>query len=149
MQPIETMTAAQLLEDLSDVSEQLVSGDVAGLRAVRRRVGDVDLPSVFEGSEESALGVIYILKRLINDIWANLGTDASFSMARVQAPVGLAQQVERLATHLGWFIKLCQCRGMESRRSALVHLMEAVGIYYSIVVLLERRAESQETIDGV
>lgn len=68
----------EIRQNLLDISSGMASGKIESLRELRKLVVDLDLTKEAFNSDSTLFFVLYISKKLIGDVWKNLGTDSSF-----------------------------------------------------------------------
>lgn len=111
-----------MLKNLSSICNQLKSGDCQGLWSLRREVVDLNLIDVFGNYDPYRFVGLFLTKKLVNDIWRNLGTDASFEF-----PSDLAKNV---LISLGMFVENALLKDPDPSE-AYGHLRDFVSAFYA------------------
>lgn len=107
------------------------SDAIAGLRRARAVVVDHH-PSEFWDGSDDGLMVIYLTRKILGDIWVNLGTDATFSVEDVEEP--LTELANALSVFLQSALRLGGHRNSDTYSAAI----KVVRIYVSAIHAAER-----------
>ncbi|MGA2625482.1 MAG: hypothetical protein ABSF63_00285 [Candidatus Bathyarchaeia archaeon] len=119
-------TLPQMLNDLEGPKS------LEALGTLRGKVVDLDLVEASLQVDSRTLSVLYLLKRLLHDIYGNLGTDASFAFP-------FKCIVPAVPLSIGRFAKSAL---YESRNGeAFSHLIEVIQRYYYCMNEVEKEIE--------
>lgn len=130
------------MSNLKQLSRQMRQEEVDSLDSLRRLREEMDVLDLTECRQQTdvkTFGVLYLIKRSINEIWETLATDASFEFP----PDPLLQDVVK---EFGGFIE----SGLESdsdERDTFLHLIATIGNYYDVLVDLENAAFEYENLN--
>ncbi|MCD4845164.1 MAG: hypothetical protein K8R25_11830 [Methanosarcinales archaeon] len=97
---------------------------------------DVYLSEFANKLSPKELSVIYISRNLINELWGNLATDASFGMEFFKD----SQHFKNFKLNLSYYIKL----SLEDQdNEAITKLYDAISSYFKLVVELMQLGEKE------
>jgi len=94
-------------------------------------VDDIYLSDYVTSVTPRELSVIYISRKLINDVWGNLATDATFGIEYFND----AQKFKEFQLNISQFIKSAL---EEEDEKSIMFLYNAITSYFELVVELER-----------
>ena len=67
-------------EKLKEISKNNEIEPIKFLDDIRRLVVDINLRQLSLSVDKKTVGIIYLIRKMTNDIWINIFTDASFRM---------------------------------------------------------------------
>jgi len=109
------------------------------LDSLRNLVVDLNLREVAARSNnERPLGIVYLIRKLTNDIWTNLFTDASFDAVIVDKSEAMGDFVRELNR----FVQLSTNDEGKSDADALRALFKAIFHYYRCLTELVSEAQA-------
>jgi len=129
--------AKKILEDLDRCAIDVLNGNIQSLNEIRRLIVDLDLMDIVSSIDKNAFAVLYLARRLLDDFWYNLATDASFDSPD-KSPLGELFSKD-LSTFIHFGIRLGHEKTDEGK--TLTHLINAINDYYSILLLMEKKTE--------
>lgn len=127
-----------ILRDVDQFAEKIGNGEVTFLRKIRAILVDLDLVDIAPKLDEKTLSVLYLVKKLINDFWYNLDTDASFDFPQ-DSP-----NIDAFSKNIGSFIQLTLRSGDEKnikKDKALNYLFKAIKSYYLCLYEIDKKGE--------
>ncbi len=68
----------KMREELLEIAGRMANKEAEGLRDLRKKIVDRDLPEEASKVDDALFLALYLAKRLTGDVWENLATDASF-----------------------------------------------------------------------
>jgi len=124
-----------ILASLQRVSSEKFGDTGDFLDHFRSFVVDMNLRVLSSTLDERIIGVLYLIKKLTNDVWTNLFTDASFD-----APVE-SKTLRVFSEDMARFVNLSIQGDPESDAKALQMLFKAIMSYYQCLSELVAEAE--------
>lgn len=130
------MELEELKKELLDIANKIIEGKEDektrddALRKFRNLLVDQYLLVFINEVDPSTLSTLYISKKLINDVWSNLATDASFDFELVDH--------KDFSFNFAYFIKYA-LEGKDEK--AILKLYEAVKYYYEILAKLKEEVK--------
>ncbi len=115
-------------KDLTDIASKLMQGEIGALFDLRKKIVNVELLECYNQTEASTFLVLYISKKLLNDIWRNLGTDNEFDFPE--------KELGRFCKQFGFFMKEVLREGNQGQTWDV--LANCVGAYYSVLANLDK-----------
>lgn len=97
---------------------------------------DIYLSDFVDQLSPKELSVIYISRNLLNELWGNLATDASFGMEYFKD----SQHFKSFQLNLSHYIKL----SLEDQdNEAIIKLYDAISSYFKLIVELKKLGEKE------
>lgn len=125
----EKAALSDLKTRLKEIADILIAKGEEGLKELRWQLVDRDLLDISKEVDAETLTVLYICKKILVDIWRNLGTDAAFDFPE--------ERLGKLSRTLGQFMK--KTLGGDSSDQAASYLSETLQEFYSILAELDLR----------
>ena len=124
---------------IADIAAKLEAGKEEWLGALRGSLVDLSLVDVAPEISERTLVVLYMTRKLLNDLWTNVGTDASFGFP--EPPDEEYVLVEELSQALGEFVRVGLSGGNDVEESQILDMFtRGVGCYYRLIGAIQERA---------
>lgn len=133
------MNVETTLTHVKDIAARLEeSGDEELLGSLRGEVVDLRLLAFSGQIDPRRLMVLYIARGLLNDIWTNVGTDATFGFPEETSDeYGLVMELSRT---LGQFVRVGLSIGSDESDCGLSRVLAtAVGSYFSLLAAIEAK----------
>lgn len=131
------MVIRNTLDKMRDFATRAASGDVQALGDLRGEVVDLALIDLATKVAPKNLMIAYIAKKLLNDLWTNVGTDASFGFPEeTDEEYAL---VEKFSRALGQLIEMGLASRSHEDDEILGLLTDSVISYYDIIRSIEER----------
>lgn len=139
---IDKLTVEKILNDFKEKSREF-EGDktrelkdkISFLTSLRALTVDLTLHRYISILDERELSVLYLVRNLVNDVFTDLATDASFGFEEVLGEAG------EFAVNLGRFIHCVLNEAGKRDEKALKALFEAIKNYHQALVKVEEEAE--------
>lgn len=142
-QPEEESAAVQMLPELRQldaIARELSNGNVQpALQRLRSIVRDLDLPVIMPETDERIFPALYLTKQIVNALWVNFNTDATF-----EAPP--PELLASFAKDLGFFLTAVLA-GEAASQMVSRHLFAAINQYYKLLVSLNEQSKETSLID--
>lgn len=132
----EKVPLPHLKTKLDEIADILVSKGEEGLKELRWQLVDRDLLDISKEVDVKTLTVSYICKKILVDVWRNLGTDATFNFPE--------EELGKLSRTLGQFMK--KTLSGDSSEQAVSYLSETLQEFYSILSKLDSRLRKGDKI---
>ncbi len=102
------------------------------LKRLRSKTVDLIITKYFDDLQPRELFVLYLVRTILNNVFTDLGQDASFSFENV------SKEFEAIAESLGKFIYLTLEGKGKKDRDALHHLLKSIENYHIALVKIEK-----------
>ncbi len=133
------MSIETTLAEIEGLAEELKAGKGGALGALKDRVAGFTFIDLAESVSSRKLMVLYITKKVLRDVWANIGTDASFGFPENPDTEEYAL-VEELSLAIGKFVALGLSEGASQMGSECADALEVViSSYYRLILTIRDR----------
>lgn len=148
---MEQIDIKQLCNNLNEIAPKLINRDLNALLRLREIIGDIDLAGIICQSEGlEVIAPIYLIKKIINDVYINLATDASFGFP-TNPNNWAANLILDFSSELGYFITLVflEKKNVDSDKEAQTHLFKAIKYFYTLIAAINAKVDDVSSIDEI
>jgi hypothetical protein len=124
----------KLLQVQIKTNEMLEEGrEIKNLLEIRRLLVDFSIVEIAPFVDSHTLTVIYLVKKILADVWVNLGTDATFEMKEVK------NELTSFAYHLARFLQAAFAEPTPELERLWLNLTEMIQNYTDALESVQSR----------